>query len=318
MTGTIEWLSPDTHFFKNLPPYFAWVRIPESLDRSISRYGILQPVGVVCRSTGLCLVDGWKRARFAALHHLALPVYTIPVSDSSDSDWAQIRIELNQNGKSLSPLERIFILESEAMNQESLWFKQLQISFKPGTRAFIRRISTMPPPIWEALESETIRVENLDHWNCFSDHEIVTMVECLTMVRFNLNQERQFISDLHHLRILRRDELDVIMQELDIRSILTDETLSPPKRIERCLAAVNNQIRPHITAFRNSAEQMVRKLNLPRNVVLQPKDQAEENQWCSQFIFDSPSEFDQQLHRMSEIARNPEFTDLFGIVKGNR
>jgi hypothetical protein len=318
MTQSLDYLWPADCSFISTPPYFSSVRIPEFLETSLLQNGIVQPLCVISGLQGFYLVDGWKRFLFAQNHTIQIPVFQIAGNAQDHPDWFLLRYQLNLLGKSLSPLEKIFLLDLDDTQSDPLWYKKLSLPFKPGVVTFIHRVKSMPPAIWNALEHETIKLENLDWWNGFTDQEILLLVSCLGLLRFNLNQEKQFLSGLWYLKIRQKLTIDQMLIDFNLRNILEDKELTPPKRIERSLSVLNAAVYPHICAFKATAEQIVHQLNLPRNTSIQIKDHAEENELTCQFTFNSPEDFSRHLAVLSQVANHPSFSDLFGLVKGNQ
>jgi hypothetical protein len=106
-----------------------------------------------------------------------------------------------------------------------------------------------------------------------------------------------------------------IVQSDQIQSILTNDALQGPQKAEQIRHIIRTLRYPQFTELEQRYHHALQQLQLPKNVRMQADRFFEDDRLSVAFQFQTPEELHHIAERLTELANQPELSQILQIIQ---
>ncbi len=288
----------------------------EKLMLSIQKVGLLNPPLVAFRDKHFVLVSGWKRVLACIKLGLSsLPVFVIEEKDELKTFLAAFYENLATREFSLLEKAEILSRLKKFGEDEKRTVKHyLPLLDIPSTLSNLESYLA-----FYQLESEVKRIihqknmpfSSVKLFAGFTPQERKSLLPLL--LPSGQNKLKGILEDLKE--ISGRDDIapKKILSSKEILDIMESKKLSPLQKADKIRLILRKKRYPALFSRKESFDSLLKKLRLPKTVVVKPSLFFEEENFSVNFSFGNSEELKTALLRLQELASKQEFAALFKL-----
>ncbi len=288
----------------------------EKLILSIQEVGLLNPPLVALRDKHFILVSGWKRV----LACIKLRISSLPVFITEEED--ELKAFLAAFYENLAAREFSLLEKAEILSK----LKKLGEDEKKIVQHYLPLLDI--PPTLSHLESYLAfsqfesALKRIIHEKNMPFSSVKLLARFTPQVRKSLvplllpsgqNKLKGILEDLKE--ISRRNEIapKEILSSKEILDIMESEKLSPLQKADKIRLILKKKRYPALSSQKESFDALLKKLRLPKAIVVKPSPFFEGENFSVNFSFGNNEELKTTLLKLQELASKQKFSPLFKL-----
>jgi hypothetical protein len=284
----------------------------ETLNISVEKRGIMQPLQVVVRGEDWVLLSGWKR--YWAAREAVLPSVPVLILDQPrDLDAFEGVLDENLAFRQLSLMEKANALKrlcDLGRSEEEVvrtWLPRLGI---PGTGRWLEiylQMAAWSGEIQKAAQGAGLSLSALELLGKLPEDVQRSVLPLLHPLSRNKKQE--LLQYLYEVSVRDNLPAEKMLREGGIKALLASEG-SPLDKAESLRRILHGRRYPEYASWLADFESLSRKIPLPRGARLDHSPHFEEKTLFLTISFGSTAEYKQSIGRLAEAAENGDFQTL--------
>lgn len=284
---------------------------------SIKKVGLINPPVVTLRDNKYIFASGWKRAISCQESSLSpLPVFVMDEKD--DLKVFQLVFYENLATREYSLLEKAEILcKLKKFGEEEgkivkRYLPLLAIPPIPESLDFYLSISEFEPVIKKVIYEKNMPLSSLKLLVEFSSKERRLLLPLF--LPLGQNKQKEIFEDILEISRKKNISVEKIISSPEIRKIFHSDNLSPLQKANRIRLLLKKERYPYYFSWRESFDSVLKKINWPEGIAVNPSAFFEEEEISVSFSFRNREEFKNKLKKLHVLSSREEFTDLFNPV----
>lgn len=296
----------------------------EALEQSVARMGVLTPIHLRRTAAGgpLQPICGFKRllaCRNTAQSHVPALIYDANTLSNERAFLIALHDNLGcrdfnavEKGRILQRLRDDYHYDSDVLTQQIC--PLLELPPRLSSVEMYCTLATLDEPLQQATAEERLPLETALWIGRQASADRHVLLDLFTGLRLGRNRAREFASLIEDL--CRRDGCSVheCLHRHDIDTILADAQFSDPQKIERIRQALQQSRQPLLSAHQQHFRAALGKLQLTKQINLQPPPNFEGDSYRVTFDFNSRQQLQQVAQSLSATAADDNLDDLLALL----
>jgi len=288
----------------------------EKLILSLQKVGLLHPPLVVLQDKSFILVSGWKRVLACIKLGLSsLPVFVIEEKDELKAflaafyeNLATREFSLLEKAEILSRLKRFGEDEKKIVQH---YLPLLDIPSTLSNLESYLAFSQLESEVKRIIHQKNMPFSSVKLFAGFTPQERKSLLPLL--LPSGQNKMKGILEDLKE--ISRRNDIPAkkILSSKEILDIMGSEKLSPLQKADKIRLILMKKRYPALSSRKESFDSLLKKLRLPKNIMVKPSPFFEEENFSVNFSFGNRKELKTNLVKLQELAAKQEFADIFKL-----
>lgn len=286
----------------------------EKLIHSIKSVGLVNPPLVGFRDKHFILVSGWKRVLACLKLSLSsLPVFVIQEEDDLKTFLAAFYENLATREFSLlEKAEILSRLKKFGEDERKIIRHYMPLLNIPSTLSHFESFLA-----FSKFESEVKRIiyeKNMPFSSAkllseFAPQERRLLLPLLSPL--GQNKMKEVLEDLKEISKKNDIPAKKILSSKEIQDIMDSERLSPLQKADKIRLFLKRVRHPTLSSWSESFDSSLKKLQLPKNIMVKPSPFFEEESFSVNFSFGNREELNTILFKLQELASKEEFSKIF-------
>ncbi|MCK4363371.1 MAG: ParB-like nuclease domain-containing protein [Candidatus Aminicenantes bacterium] len=288
----------------------------EKLILSLQKVGLLNPPLVVLQDKRFILVSGWKRV----LACIKLGLSSLPVFVIEEKDELKIFLAAfyeNLATREFSLLEKAEILsrlKRFGEDEKKIVQYYLPLLDIPSTLSNLESylgFYQLESEVKRIIHQKNMPFSSVKLFAGFTSQERKSLLPLL--LPSGQNKMKEILEDLKE--ISRRNDIPAkkILSSKEILDIMGYEKLSPLQKADRIRLILMKKRYPALSSRKKSFDSLLKKLRLPKNIMVKPSPFFEEENFSVNFSFGNRKELKTNLVKLQELAAKQEFAEIFKL-----
>ena len=288
----------------------------EKLILSLQKVGLLNPPLVVLQDKRFILVSGWKRV----LACIKLGLSSLPVFVIEEKDELKIFLAAfyeNLATREFSLLEKAEILsrlKRFGEDEKKIVQHYLPLLDIPSTLSNLESylgFYQLESEVKRIIHQKNMPFSSVKLFAGFTSQERKSLLPLL--LPSGQNKMKEILEDLKE--ISRRNDIPAkkILSSKEILDIMGYEKLSPLQKADRIRLILMKKRYPALSSRKKSFDSLLKKLRLPKNIMVKPSPFFEEENFSVNFSFGNRKELKTNLVKLQELAAKQEFAEIFKL-----
>lgn len=288
----------------------------EKLMLSIQKVGLLNPPLVALRDKHFILVSGWKRVLACIKLGLSsLPVFVIEEEDELKTFLAAFyenfgarEFSLLEKAEVLSRLKKFGEDEKRIVKH---YLPLLDIpSNLPNLESYLA-FSRLESEVKRIIHQKNMAFSSVKLLVGFTPQERKSLLPLL--LPSGQNKLKGILEDLKEISKKNDIPPQKILSSKEILDIRESEKLSPLQKVDKIRLILRKKRYPAFSSRKESFDSLLKKLRLPKTVVVKPSLFFEEEYFLVNFSFGNSEELKTNLLKLQELASKQEFSAIFKL-----
>lgn len=288
----------------------------EKLILSLQKVGLLNPPLVVLQDKRFILVSGWKRVLVCIkLGISSLPVFVVEEKDELKTFLAAFYENLATREFSL--LEKAEILnrlKRFGEDEKKIVQHYLPLLDIPSTLSNLESylaFSQLESEVKRIIHQKNMPFSSVKLLAGFTPQERKSLLPLL--LPSGQNKMKGILEDLKE--ISRRNDIPAkkVLSSKEILDIMGSEKLSPLQKADKIRLILMKKRYPALSSRKESFDSLLKKLRLPKNIMVKPSPFFEEEHFSVNFSFGNRKELKTNLVKLQELAAKQEFAEIFKL-----
>ncbi len=288
----------------------------EKLKLSLQETGLLHPPLVALRDGRFILVSGWKRVLACAELSLS-PILVLITEEKDDLKTFLMAFYENLATREFSLLEKAEILtrlKRFGEDEKRIIRHYLPLLDIPATLPNLDTylaFSQFEPEAKKAIHEKNMSFLSVKPLIEFSSRERKQLL--LLLLPLGQNKRRELLEDI--LEISRKNETAVqkILLSPEIKAIQQSDTLTPLQKADNVRLLLRKKRNPAFSSMRDSFESLLRKIDWPKEIDINPSPFFEEEDFTVRFTFKSEEQLKAGLLKLGELSARKDFSKIFKL-----
>lgn len=288
----------------------------EKLKLSLREVGLLQPPLVTLRNDRFILVSGWKR--ILACVELSLSPLPVLITEAKD-DLKTFLMAFYENlaTREFSLLEKAEILarlKGFGEAEKTIIRQYLPLLDIPATLSHLDSylaFSQFEPEVKKAIHEKNMSFLSVKPLVELSSQERKRLLPLL--LSLGQNRRRELLEDILEVSRMNNTTVQKILLSPDIQAIQESEALTPLQKADRTLLLLRKKRYPAFSSRQDSFESLLRKINWPHEIDINPSPFFEEENFTVSFDFESEKELKASLLKLEELSARRDFAEIFKL-----
>lgn len=279
----------------------------EPLIRSIERYGLINKPFITRVNKGnMVPVVGFRR--ILALKSLQLRI--IPCVDLSDAglsflDLILLNLHDNLATRKFNDVEKGMILHrliSHVTRDEILrdYMPLLNLPSHESSLDLFLKIEELDTLIKRSIAGGIVSLKTVEKILDMDHESRMNIFIWLENIKFNFNQQIQFIEYIEDISIKEEKSITQILNEKSMMKILEDRKLNNPQKARHVLRHLRSRRFPLLTDSEKTFRKNLSRLNLPKGVKIQHPPFFETPHYRLEVLFRNGKELKEKIDYLSE------------------
>jgi hypothetical protein len=288
----------------------------KKLKLSLEETGLLHPPLVTVRENRFSLVSGWKRVLACLeLSFTAIPVYVIEEKNDLKAflmafyeNLATREFSLMEKSEALTRLKKL------GEDEKRIIQHYLPLLDIPQTLSHLDAylsFSRLKPEIKRAIHEKNMSFSSIKLLAGFTSQEQKFLLPLL--LPLGQNKRKEILEDLFEVSKRKGLSAKNLLLSKEIRSILDTETLTPIQRADKVRTLLREWRYPLFSSWKDSFNSLLKKMNWPREITVNPSPFFEEDNFTVIFSFENQEQFKAGLLKLKELSTRDEFLEIFKL-----
>ena len=288
----------------------------EKLILSLQKVGLLNPPLVVLQDKRFILVSGWKRV----LVCIKLGISSLPVFVIEEKDELKTFLEAfyeNLATREFSLLEKAEILnrlKRFGEDEKKIVQHYLPLLDIPSTLSNLESylaFSQLESEVKKIIHQKNMPFSSVKLLAGFTPQERKSLLPLL--LPSGQNKMKGILEDLKE--ISRRNDIPAkkVLSSKEILDIMGSEKLSPLQKADKIRLILMKKRYPALSSRKESFDSLLKKLRLPKNIMVKPSPFFEEENFSVNISFGNRKELKINLVKLQELAAKQEFAEIFKL-----
>jgi len=288
----------------------------EKLILSIQKVGLLNSPFVALRDKHFILVSGWKRVLACIKLGLSsLPVFVIEEEDELKTFLAAFYENLATREFSLLEkaeiLSRLKIFGEDEKKIVQHYLPLLDILSASSNLDSYLAFSQLESEVKRIIHQKNMPFSSVKLLAGFTPQERKSLLPLL--LPSGQNKLKGILEDLKE--ISRRNDIPTkkILSSKEILDIMRSEKLSPLQKADKIRLILKKKRYPVLSSRKESFDSLLKKLRLPKTIMVKPSHFFEEENFSVNFSFGNCKEFKTNLLKLQELASKQELSAILKL-----
>jgi ParB/RepB/Spo0J family partition protein len=288
----------------------------EKLILSLQKVGLLNPPLVVLQNKRFILVSGWRRVLAGIkLGFSSLPVLVIEEKDELKTFLAAFyenlairEFSLLEKAEILSRLKRFGEDEKKIVQH---YLPLLDIPSTLSNLESYLAFSQLESEVKRIIHQKNMSFSSVKLLAGFTPQDKKSLLPLL--LPSGQNKIKGILEDLKE--ISRRNDIPAkkILSSKEILDIMESEKLSSLQKADKIRFILMKKRYPALSSRKESFDSLLKKLRVPKNIMVKPSPFFEEENFSVNFSFGNCQELKTNLVKLQELAAKQEFAELFKL-----
>jgi len=288
----------------------------EKLILSLQKVGLLNPPLVALRDKHFILVSGWKRVLACIKLSLSpIPVFVIEEEDELKTFLAAFYE--NFAARDFSLLEKAEILsrlKKFGEDEKRIVKHYLPLLDIPSTLSNLESylaFSLIESEVKRIIHEKNMPFSSVKLLAGFTPQERKSLLPLL--LPSGQNKLKGILEDLKEISKKNDIPPRKILSSKEILDIRESEKLSPLQKADKIRLILRKKRYPALSSRKENFDSLLKKLRLPKTVVVRPSLFFEEENFSVNFSFGNSEELKTNLFKLRELASKQEFSAIFKL-----
>ncbi|HEA64871.1 MAG TPA: hypothetical protein ENI02_01870 [Candidatus Aminicenantes bacterium] len=288
----------------------------EKLILSLQKVGLFNPPLVALQDKRFILVSGWKRVLACIeLGLSSLPVFVVEEKDKLKTflvafyeNLATREFSLLEKAEILSRLKRFGEDEKKIVQH---YLPLLDIPSALSNLESYLAFSQLESEVKRIIHQKNMPFSLVKLFAGFTSQERKSLLPLL--LPSGQNKMKGILEDLKE--ISRRNDIPAqkILSSKEILDIMGSEKLSPLQKADKIRPILMKKRYPALSSRKESFDSLLKKLQLPKNIMVKSSPFFEEENFSVNFFFGNRKELKTNLVKLQELAAKQEFAEIFKL-----
>lgn len=292
------------------------------LIRSIEKFGLINTPYVVRDTKGKWVpVVGFRRI----LVLKSLQWKKIPCVDLSDLglsvlDLILLNLHDNLTTRKFNDVEKgmiLYRLTPHTIRDEMLnyYMPLLDLPSHEPTLDLFLKLEELDTIIKRSIAEGTVSLKTIKQILDMSYESCMSILTWLNKIKFNFNQQLQFIEYIEDISIKEEKSITQILEEKQLLKLLEDTKLNNPQKTKHVLNLLRSIRFPRLTDSEKTFQKNISRLSLPKDVRIQHPPYFEAPHYRLEILFKNGKELKEKIGFLSnldhlQMVGDPWETDL--------
>jgi len=289
------------------------------LVQSIDRVGLVNcPLLIENKNSELTVISGYRR--ISALKTLGwekIPCVILSESEVSPLECLLLNLYDNLATRKLNEVEKGMVLKrlhSQVPGKEMLevYMPVLELpSNEPTLLFFIKLERELDTEIKEYLVQKKISLQTARMLIEMESDERSHIFNFISNIKFNINQQRQFIENIIDLAIIEHKPAHELLNERSLKAIRVNKPSNNPQKVKAMLKLLRGRRFPSLVKAEKAFEKKVSSLNLPKSASIHAPPYFEEPHYRLEVLFREGKDLMETINRLNLTEGLEELGDLW-------
>jgi hypothetical protein len=287
------------------------------LAQSIDRVGLVNcPLLIENKNAELTIIVGYRRIH--ALKNLGwdrIPCGILSQSEVSPLECLLLNLYDNLPTRKLNEVEKGMVLNrlhSQVPGKEilDLYMPLLELpSNEPTLRFFMKLEQELDTEIKEYLVQKEISLQTAKMLLKMGPDERNHVFNFMSNIKFNINQQKQFIDNVIDLAEIENKSLYELINEPSLKVILVNKQLNTPQKAKTILKLLRGRRFPSLVKAEKAFKKKVSSLDLPKSASIHVPPYFEEPHYRLEVLFREGKELKETINRLAMTEHLDELGD---------
>jgi len=279
-----------------------------ALMDSISRFGLLNTPWVTKGAKGQVeIVTGYRRLlALQTLGRHRIPVRDLSRTGISGLDCLALNLSDNLTTRDLNDVEKGMVLKrlSTFVQTKEILARYMPLLALPRNETFLEtyvRIEDLDHDIRISLARRELSLQTIRHLQDMDQESRRSVFSWISNMKFNMNQQRQFIADLVDLSTQNRIPIGDLLGEKDLQAIRCDNHMNLKQKARRVLEQLRARRLPRLSRAEKGFRRTVNALRLPPGVRVSHPPYFEGNTYRLEVLFETGHTLRNKITLLSQL-----------------
>ena len=288
----------------------------EKLKHSLKEVELLHPPLIALRNDRFILVSGWKRVLACA--ELSFSYVPVLITEEMD-DLKTFLMAFYENlaTREFSLLEKAEILtrlKRFGEDEKRIIRHYMPLLDIPATLPYLDTylaFSQFEPEVKKAIYEKNMSFLSVRPLVEFSSREREWLLPLL--LPLGQNKRKQLLEDI--LGVSRKNDIPVqkILLSPEVRAIQESGTLTPLQKADSIRLLLRKKRYPAFSSMQDSFESLLRKIDWPDEIAINPSPFFEEENFTVTFDFENEKQLKSSLLKLEELSARKDFSKIFKL-----
>jgi hypothetical protein len=278
------------------------------LMESIGGFGLLDTPCVTTGAKGQAeIVSGYRRLlALKALGRHRVPVRDLSRTGISGLDCLRLNLSDNLTTRELNDVEKGMALRrlSTFVQTEEVLARYMSLFGLPKKETLLEtyvKIEDLNHDIKAALARRELSLQTVKHLEEMDRDSRMAVFSWISNIKFNMNQQRQFIDNLFDLSIKSGRSIRDLLDDKALRVIRCDNHMNLPQKAKRVLGHLRERRLPRLSRAEKGFQRTINELQLPPGVRVFHPPYFEGSTYRLEVVFETGQVLRKKIKLLSQL-----------------
>ena len=278
------------------------------LTDSIRRFGLLNTPCVTKGAKGrVDIVTGYRRLlALKTLGRHRIPVRDLSRAGISCLDCLVLNLSDNLTTRDLNDVEKGMVLKrlSTFVQTKEILARYMPLLALPRNETFLEtyvRIEDLDHDIRTSLARRELSLQTIKHLEDMDQESRTAVFSWISNIKFNMNQQRQFIDNLFDLSIRNGRPIGDLLGEKALQAIRCDNRMNLPQKARRVIEHLRARRLPRLSRAEKGFRRAVNALRMPPGVRVSHPPYFEGSTYRLEVLFETGHMLREKITLLSQL-----------------